>query len=188
MSPPLPLIPLRDISLLPGLVLELRIGRAGTLEALERAESGLLVFARQRRREAAWPQTLSALHPQACTGQVLESSQHRHHTRIHVQGLARVRLEALHPQLVSLSTRVARAPAALDDEAAEAALATYALWARELNLPLEQPAPEHAIYRLAYALGDLQSTTAVLACDALPEVLYEVLERLDTRAGLASVH
>lgn len=187
-SPPLPLIPLRDISLLPGVVLELRVGRAGTLDALKRADNGLLVFARQRRRESVWPTALSALQPWACTGRVLDRRAKRHHERVQVQGMARVKLQALRPQLISLEARVGRAPAELDEEAAQAAQATYALWAYELNLPQDAPSPTHAVYRMAHAVGDLQSTTAVLACDHLAEVLYEVLERLDTRAGLASVH
>ena len=41
---------------------------------------------------------------------------------------------------------------------------------------------------MAHNLGDRLSTTGVLACPDLSEILVEVLERLDTRTGVAWVH
>lgn len=189
MSPPLPLIPLRDVALLPGTRAELLVGRTGTLAALERAGSGLLVFAQQKRATQATPRSLRDLNPQACTGRVL-----RHWTtasgqqKICIEGVSRVTIDTLLPQLILLTARVNRAPALLDPDAAEAAMATYAMWSENLGLPQICQKPRDAVYRMAHNLGDRLSTTGVLACPDLSEILVEVLERLDTRTGVAWVH
>lgn len=184
----LPLIPLRDISLLPGVQLELLVGRPGTLSTLDRPEAELFVFARQADRHRRWPQSLAELLPLACTGRVLRRWQVGPQRKILVEGVDRVHLQALLPQLLSLSAHVTGAPAALDEDTAEAGLFTYASCAESLGLPAECPEAQHAIYRLAHALGDARSSASVLDCQSLPELLSEVLDKLDSRAGLSQVH
>lgn len=189
MSPPLPLIPLRDVALLPGTTAELFVGRTGTLAALDRAGAGLLVFAQQRSASVATPRSLHDLSPHACTGKVLQRwTIGNGRQKIRVEGVARVSISALLPQLVLMTARVNRAPALLDPDAAEAAMATYAMWAQSLELPHSCQSPTKAVYMLAKALGDSHSTTSVLACSDLSEILVEVLEQLDARAGVAWVH
>lgn len=189
MSPPLPLIPLRDLALLPGTKAELMVGRAGTLAALDRAGSGLMVFAQQKRAVQATPRSLADLEPVACTGRVLKRwTTASGQIRVQVEAISRVRLDALHPQLVLLTARVNRAPPTLDPDAAEAALATYAHWSEHLGLDPRCEDPADAVYRLAHALGDRSGSTSVLACEELSEILVEVLDRLDECAGAAWVH
>lgn len=189
MSTILPLIPLRDAALLPGTTAELLVGRPGTLAAIERAESGLVVLAQQQHATLAIPRSLRDLNPHACTGRILQQwTTPSGQRKLRVEGISRVTLSALLPQLVLLTARVAPAPALLDPDAAEAALATYALWSEDLGLPSQCSDPALAVYRLAEALGDRLSTTPVLACPDLSEILVEVLDRLDARSGLAWVH
>lgn len=189
MSPPLSLIPLRDTALLPGTTAELLVGRAGTLAAIGRAGPGLLVFAQQLRATKATPRSLRDLNPQACTGRVLQHwTTPSGQQKIRVEGVSRVSIDALLPQLITLTARVTHAPALLDDDAGEAAMATYNIWSENLGLPQQCQKPKDALYRMANALGDRLSTTAVLVCQDLSEVLVEVLERLDARSGVAWVH
>lgn len=189
MSPPLPLIPLRDVALLPGTRTELLVGRAGTLAALDRAGAGLLAFPQQKRATQACPRSLSDFEEMASTGRVLRRwTTPGGQEKICVEGVCRITIDALLPQMVLLTARVSRAPALLDPDAAEAAMATYTHWSESLGLPRECLEPAHAVYRMAHALGDRLSTTSVLACQDLSEVLVEVLERLDTRVGVAWVH
>lgn len=189
MSTILPLIPLRDLALLPGTTAVLLVGRPGTLAAVERAESSLAVFAQQQHATLAIPRSMRDLTPQACTGRILDQwTTPSGQGKLRVEGISRVTLSALLPQLVLLTARVAPAPALLDPDAAEAALATYEMWSEELGLPKPCSDPSLAVYRLAHALGDRRSTTSVLACPNLTEILVEVLDSLDARSGVAWVH
>jgi ATP-dependent Lon protease len=189
MLPALSLIPLRDVALLPGTTTELLVGRTGTLEALKRTGSGLLVFAQQRYATVATPRSLHDLSPQACTGRVLQHwITNSGQQKILAEGVARVSISALLPQLVLLTAQVVHAPAMLDPDAAEAAMATYATWSETLGLPSKCCEPTDAVYSMANALGDRLSTTSLLACADLSEILVEVLDRLDARSGVAWVH
>jgi ATP-dependent Lon protease len=177
------------MALLPGTTVELMVGRAGTLAALDRAGADRMVFAQQLRANQATPRSGQDLHSLACTGRVLQRwTTASGQQKVRVEGLTRVSISSLQPQLILLNARVNPAPAQLDEDAAEATMATYALWSEKLGLQPHCADAKSALYRMAKTLGDRLSTSSVLACTNLSEVLVEVLERLDARSGVAWVH
>ena len=89
----LPVLPVRDAVVFPGLNVPLSVGRARSLAALEEAgDDGFLVVATQRNPETEEPSP-DDLHPVACIVRIVRVVEARGHARqALVLGLARTRL------------------------------------------------------------------------------------------------
>jgi ATP-dependent Lon protease len=89
----LPILPVRDAVVFPGMNVPLSVGRARSLAALEEAgDGGFLVVATQKSPETEEP-TLSDLHPIACIARIVRVVDARGQARqALVLGLARTRL------------------------------------------------------------------------------------------------
>ncbi len=95
----LPVLALRDLVFLPGMVLPLLVGRSRSVRALEKArdQDGILVMVAQRSADVDDPREAAELFQVATRGRILEAEPLSDGTwRVVFEGLDRVRLE-LHP-------------------------------------------------------------------------------------------
>jgi len=112
----LPVLPVRDAVVFPGMNMPLAVGRPRSLAALEEAgEGGLLVIATQRDPETQEP-ALEDLHPVACIVRIIRVVDARQQARqALVMGVVRTRMQAL-PDAGQGALRVAVKPLAEPSE------------------------------------------------------------------------
>ncbi len=139
----LPVLPVRDAVVFPGMTVPLAVGRTGSVAALDEAGTGgLLVVATQRDPSTEEP-GLPDLHPMACIARVVRiADARREGKQAIVVGLLRTRLESLAPAdgpTLRVLVDPVPDPVDTDPEREEARARVLALAARVIDLRDDYP-------------------------------------------------
>ncbi len=156
-----PLLPVRNTVVFPGVTLPLSVGRAASLAAVQSAakSGGFLIVATQRAPETESPR-LADLYPVATLTKIVHLAETGSGISVAVVGLARVRLTGLH-------------------EADGFADVDYEVLPDLLDRTPEAEAARRTVQRLGKELVALR--------DDIPEEAGQILERFDDPARLADV-
>ena len=156
-----PLLPVRNTVVFPGVTLPLSVGRAASLAAVQSAakSGGFLIVATQRAPETESPR-LADLYPVATLTKIVHLAETGSGISVAVVGLARVRLTGLH-------------------EADGFAEVDYEVLPDLLDRTPEAEAARRTVQRLGKELVALR--------DDIPEEAAQILDRFDDPARLADV-
>jgi ATP-dependent Lon protease len=156
-----PLLPVRNTVVFPGVTLPLSVGRAASLAAVQSAakSGGFLTVATQRAPETESPR-LADLYPVATLTKIVHLAETGSGISVAVVGLARVKLTALH-------------------DAEGFAEVEYEVLPDLLDRTPEAEAARRTVQRLAKELVALR--------DDLPDEAAQILDRFDDPARLADV-